>query len=473
MNTKTIKLISFVEIFGALTLFLNACAVGPSYQKPSTEKWNKLINTEEKVDSNWTAVNEKGNVAEQDWWILFSDSELNGFMQKIGENNQTLVAQEAQLRQARAQVEGTRANLFPNLDLTTTASQEKSAAITSSQIRRVSLDTNWELDLWGRVRKQTESAKAQLAATDADLKALKLSLQAELAVNYFELRITDAQYQLLQNTAQAYQQALTITQNQYAVGVVSRADVVQAQTQLLSTQANIIAVERQRKQLQDAIALLLGKSPTAITIKVIDTPALPGQIETKIPAILLESRPDVIAAERRVAASNAQIGVAKAAYFPTLELSASDAYQSNQWSQLFSAPNRFWSVGPSLAATLFDGGARKEVSDEAIAAYDATVANYRQTVLTSFREVEDNLIALDTLSRQSEVENQAVAAARESLALTLNQYKAGTVGYLNVVTAQTTAMNAQISSLQILNQQFDANIALIKALGGHYAIRKP
>ncbi len=472
MNTKTKKLILFAEIIGTLTFFLNACAVGPSYQKPSTEKWDKLINADEKVDGNWTAVNENGNVADQDWWTLFSDTELNGFMQKISENNQTIVAQEAQLRQARAQVASTRANLFPSVDLTASASHGKSTAITSSQIRRVSLDTNWELDLWGRVRKQTESAEAQLAATDADLKALKLSVQAELAVNYFELRITDAQYQLLQDTAQAYQQALTITQNQYAVGVVSRADVVQAQTQLLSTQANMIAVERQRKQLQDAIALLLGKPPTAIAIKAINTLTLPNKIETKIPAILLESRPDVIAAERRVAASNAQIGVAKAAYFPTLVLSASGGYQSNQWSQLFSAPNRFWSVGPSLAATLFDGGARKAVSDEAIAAYDATVANYRQTVLTSFREVEDNLIALDTLSRQADVENQAVAAARESLALTLNQYKAGTVGYLNVVTAQTIAMNAQISSLQILNQQFDANIALVKALGGHYAIRK-
>ena len=293
--------------------------------------------------------------------------------------------------------------------------------------------------------------------------------QAELAQNYFQLRALDTQKQLLDDTLNGYERSLQLTKNQYAAGVVAKSDVIQAQTQLKATQAQAIDVGVTRAQLEHAIALLIGKPSTSFAIDPGPlASALPG-VPVGLPSDLLERRPDVAAAERRVAAANAQIGVAKAAYFPRLTLSATGGFQSSTVADWLSLPSRFWSVGPALAATLFDGGLRRAQTGQAIATYDANVAAYRQTVLTGFKEVEDNLAALRILEQEAEVQDEALQFARQSLAIVNNQYKAGTVSYLNVVTAQATALTSERTAVDILNRRLAASVLLIKALGGGWS----
>jgi NodT family efflux transporter outer membrane factor (OMF) lipoprotein len=316
------------------------------------------------------------------------------------------------------------------------------------------------------VRRQVEASQATAEASAADLESVRLSAQATLAQDYFLLRITDAQQRLLDRTVAAYQRALQITRNRYAAGVVSKVDVIQAETQLKTTQAQAIDVGVQRAQLEHAIAVLIGRPPADFSLAPGRAAPRVPQIPAGVPSQLLERRPDIAGAERQVAAANAQIGVAEAAFFPTLALSASGGYQSTSFSKVLSAGNRFWSIGPALAGTLFDAGLRRAQSAQAIAAYDATVADYRQTVLTGFQQVEDNLAAQRILAREAVAQQAAVAAARLSVELSVNQYKAGTISYLNVVTAQATQLANELTAVNLEGRRLTASVGLIKALGG-------
>jgi len=457
---RGIVMIGLVMLFG--------CAVGPDYQRPSVP-----VPAAFKEMKGWKEAEPRDAGIKAEWWTTFSDPLLNSLEEQVSISNQSLAQAEAQYRQARALVQGARANYFPVIS--TSAAAKRSWQTTGNggsgtnptDQYSLPLDVGWEIDLWGRVRRQVESGTASAQASAADLQALRLSIQAELAQNYFQLRTADAQKKTLDDMVIAYQKALELTKNRYASGVAAKADVVLAQTQLKSTQAQAIDIGILRAQLEHAIALLIGKAPADFSIPVAPiAPTLP-QIPIGIPSDILERRPDVASAERKIAAANAQIGVAKAAYFPSLTLSASTGYLSTRLADLLTAPSFFWALGPAaLAQTLFDGGARKAQTEQAIASYDATVAAYKQTVLASFQQVEDNLAALRILDEETLVQDEAVNSARESVVLTTNQYKAGIVSYLNVITIQSIALTNERTALGIRGQQLNAAISLIRALGG-------
>ncbi len=452
-------------------VMLLGCAIGPDYKRPPVP-----VPMEFKEMKGWKEAKPRDDGTKTEWWKVFNDPLLNSLEEQVGISNQSLAQAEAQYRQARALVQGARANYFPVISASTAASRSRqssgntvSGTNTTDQYS-LSLDAGWEIDLWGRVRRQVESSTASAQASAADLQALRLSMQAELAQDYFQLRTLDAQKKTLDDTVIAYQKALELTKNRYAAGVAAKADVVLAQTQLKSTQAQAIDIGILRAQLEHAIALLIGKAPADFSIPAAPIiPTLP-QIPIGIPSDILERRPDVASAERKMAAANAQIGVAKAAYFPSLTLSASTGYLSTGLADLLTAPSFFWALGPAaLTQTLFDGGARKAQTEQAIASYEATVAAYKQTVLTSFQQVEDNLAALRILDEETLVQDEAVNSARESVVLTTNQYKAGIVSYLNVITTQSIALTNERTALGIRGQQLNAAISLIKALGGGWS----
>jgi NodT family efflux transporter outer membrane factor (OMF) lipoprotein len=452
---------------------LGACTVGPDYVRPSTETPPAYKEME-----GWKAAQPSDHVLRGNWWESFNDPLLDGLVKQVSISNQNLAQAEAQYRQARALVQSARSSYLPILSAGASADRSRSSANGTSVNRgvrnnfSVSADASWEIDLWGRIRRGVESARAGAQASAADLESLRLSAQAELAQNYFLLRSLDSQKQVLDDTIAAYQRSLQLTENQYAAGIVPRADVVQATTQLKTTQAQAIDIGVQRAQLEHAIALLIGRPASTFSIAAAPLSAEPPAIPVGMPSDLLERRPDIAAAERRMAAANAEIGVAKAAYYPTLTLSGALGFQSDTLSNLISAPNRFWSVGPALAQTLFDGGARRALTDQAIAAYDANVAFYRQTVLTGFREVEDNLVALRLLEEEAKLQEEAVQSARQSVQLTTNQYKAGIVSYLNVIVVQTSALSIERTAIALRNNRLAASIALYKALGGGWDASK-
>ena len=368
-----------------------------------------------------------------------------------------------------------RAGLFPTVTAGVSETRSRPSgttgpvtgiSATKRTIFSAPLNFSWEADLWGRIRRSVEAGESSAQASAADLENARLSLQAQLAQDYFQLRALDSQKRLLESTLEAYAKSLELTTNRYKAGVVARIDVAQAETQMKSTQAQVLDLGVQRSQLEHAIAVLLGTPPSGFSLTPAELFAKPPPVPVGLPAELLERRPDIAAAERRVAAANAQIGVAAAAWFPTATLSAAYGFQSATAAQWFTLPSRFWSIGPALAETIFDGGRRRAVGDQAIAAYDASVANYRQTVLTGFQEVEDNLAALRILEEEGRVQAEAAAAAQRSLDYSLNQYKAGIVSYLQVVTAQATALSNQRSVADILARRMTASVQLVKALGG-------
>jgi NodT family efflux transporter outer membrane factor (OMF) lipoprotein len=447
------------------------CMVGPDYVRPAAE-----VPAAYKEDRLWKPASPSDHLPRGPWWEVFGDPQLNALEPQVAVANQNVQVAAAQLREAQTLVEQAQAGLFPTLsaDASVVRSQSKigggqvpvSVGGPTVTTHQLSLSLPWEIDLWGRVARQVESNRASAEASAADLESVRLSAQATLAQDYFLLRIADAQKRVLDRSVAAYKRALEITQNRYAAGVVSKVDVVQADTQLKTAQALAIEVGVQRSQLEHAIAVLSGRPPAVLALPPGAPPGRPPAIPAGVPSQLLERRPDIASAERKVAAANAQIGVAEAAYFPTLTLSAGGGYQGTSFSQVLSAGNRFWSLGPALAGTLFDAGLRRAQTAQAIAAYDAGVATYRQAVLTGFQEVEDNLAALRILAREAAAQEAAVAAARRSVELNFNQYKAGTVTYLNVVTAQTAQLNAELTAVSLLGRRLSASVALIKALGG-------
>jgi NodT family efflux transporter outer membrane factor (OMF) lipoprotein len=448
---------------------LCACTVGPTYVRPGVETPVAF-----KEMQDWKTAQPRDQDLTGKWWEAFGDPLLNGLMEQVAVSNQNLAQAAAQFRQARALVQAARSGYLPTVSGNAAITRSRSPAGTTATGKpgnsyALSLDAVWEADLWGRVRRTVEANQASAQASAADLQALRLSIQAELAQNYFQLRALDTQTQLFNDTIAAYQRSLKLTQNQYAVGVAARADVVQAQTQLKTTQAQALDLGVQRAQLEHAIALLLGKPASSFSLAALPLTASPPTLPVGIPSSLLERRPDIAAAERRMAAANAQIGVAEAAYYPSLTLSASGGFQSSSFADWISAPSRFWSLGPALAQTLFDGGLRRAQTEQAIAAYDANVAAYRQTVLTGFQEVEDNLAALRILEQEAAVQDEALQNARQSVTLTTNQYQAGLVSYLNVVTVQATALASERSAVDILNRRLAASVLLTKALGGGWS----
>lgn len=458
------------------TAALFGCTVGPNYVRPAVETPAAY-----KEANGWKQAEPKDERPRGNWWEVFNDPQLNGLEVQIAISNQTIKASEAQVRAASALTAQARAAFFPvvtgNFSATRSGGghgQNTSGAIlnSSGQVARVGNDFNfeliasWEIDLWGKIRRMVEAAEETEQASAATLESAKLSAQGTLAEDYFMLRAQDAQIRLLNDTATEYNKALTLTKNQYAVGVAGQSDVVLAETQLKSTQAQAIDAMVLRAQLEHALAILVGKPPAEFSIAVEPLATTFPVIPVALPSELLERRPDIAAAERSTAAANAQIGVAESAFFPSITLSASGGYQNSVLSQLFSLPGRYWSLGTDLAETIFDAGLRQAQTDQAIASYDQSVANYRQTVLTAFQDVEDNLAGLRILEQEAAVQDEAVKAARKSVTITLNQYRAGTVNYLSVVVVQATLLTNERAQITILGQRLTDSVGLIKALGG-------
>lgn len=454
---------------------LAGCAVGPDYHRPDV-----ATPAAYKEAQDWKPAEPQDESARGNWWEIYGDAELNALVPQVAVANQNIRAAAAQYRQALALLGGAHAGYWPTVSGNlsdsrgqgTAPSTTGTAAVTpGAPIRnttRLSLNVSWEADIWGRIGRNVESDEAAAAASAADLQAALLSAQATLVQSYMQLRNNDAQRRLLEQTLAAYERSAQITRNRYEAGVAGRVDVAQAETQLKSTQAQLIDLGAQRAQLEHAIAVLVGKAPADFALK--PTAALPvlPPPPAALPSALLERRPDIGAAERRMAAANAQIGVARAAFFPALTFSAAGGYQNSSLSQLLTLPNRFWSLGPALALTLFDGGARSAQQESAVAAYDKSVASYRQTVLAAFQEVEDSLAALRVLGDEAAVQQAAARSAAEALALTENQYRAGTVSYLNVVVAQAAALGAARGDLDVAGRRLLANATLLKALGGDW-----
>ncbi|MBI5589750.1 MAG: efflux transporter outer membrane subunit [Deltaproteobacteria bacterium] len=451
-----------------LLVSVTSCTVGPEYVRPITG-----IPVSYKEIDGWKVASPNDDAIKEAWWELFNDPQMNALEAQVIVANPNVWVAEAQFRQARALVQSARAGYFPTLTVGASAKRAASSENLGPSTSGVSvsdfllpIDLSWEADLWGRIRRTVEASQASAQASAADLAAVRLSAQAELALDYLQLRTLDAQKQLLDSTVAYYGKSLELTNNRYNSGVVARSDVLQAETQLKSTRAQALDLGLQRAQMEHAMAILIGKPASEFSLPA--APLIPSQpsIPVSVPSELLEQRSDIAAAERRMAMANAQIGVARAAFYPTVQIGALAGLEASRADQWLSWPSRFWSVGPSISQTVFDGGLRQAQSDQALAAYDATAATYRKIVLNAFQEVEDNLAALRILGEEARVQTEAVNAARQAAAVTINQYKAGTVSYINVIVAQTAKLASERTLLEIRSRQLAASVLLIKALGG-------
>lgn len=451
------------------------CTVGPDYVRPTA---TAAATYKELDGTGWKPAQPADTALRGAWWEVYADPSLNALEQQVAGANQNVQAAQARFRAARAQVAQYRSSFFPVVSAGGDFSRARSSAnvLYKSTAGRtindylVQGDASWEPDLWGRVSRTVEGAKANAQANAADAQSVLLSMQAELATDYFELRGIDSEQRLLDDTIKAYREAVDLTQHRLTGGIATDADVAQAQTQLQTTQAQAIDLEVQRTQLEHAIAILVGESPSAFSLPVAPLAAVPVVAPAGVPSALLERRPDIASAERHVVDMNAQIGVATAAFFPNLMLSLTGGLEATNYSQWLLAPARFWSLGPSLAGTLLDFGGRAAVKAQAQAQYDESVAQYRQTVLTAFGQVEDNLAALRVLEREALAQDQAVSASQRSLAIVSNRYKNGAITYLDVVVAQTTALTNERQAVSIARRRMAASVALIKALGGGWDV---
>jgi NodT family efflux transporter outer membrane factor (OMF) lipoprotein len=442
-------------------LFLSACAIGPNYHRPAAN-----VPSTYKEAGNWKPAQPSDMAARGPWWAVYNDSALDGLEKQVAVSNQNLKASEAAYRQAASVVQEARASLFPTATFNAGAQRAGGGGQPTANKLSATLGASWEPDLWGRLARTVEGDVASAQASAADLAAATLSAQGTLAADYFELRAADQLQRLLDSTANDFARSLQITQNQYAAGVAAKGDVLQAQTQLDSTRAQAINVGVQRAQLEHAIAVLTGQPPASFTLAPAGDLATAPDIPPGLPSALLEQRPDIAAAERRMAAANAQIGVAMTAFFPDITLTASDGFVSAALGTLLRASSNVWAVGPQLALTVFDAGARSARVREARAVYDQQTALYRQTVLTAFQQVEDQLSTLRILAQQADVQEQAVRSARQAEVIVLNQYKAGTVAYTSVITAQNSVLSSEQGALSVRENRLTASVQLIEALGG-------
>ena len=452
----TLEAMSFCVLF-----LVTGCAVGPAYQRPSTPEVAAY-----KEAGNWVVAAPLDALERGPWWELFNDPVLNDLAARVEVSNQNVAAAVAAYAQARALVAEQRAGLFPSVNLGGGTSRAQSSSNTRNNYQ-ASLGASWEPDVWGRLQIAASGAAAAVSASAADLATARLAAQGELTVNYLSLRQQDAQTALLASTLAGYVRALEIAQNRYTAGVVAKTDVLQAQTQLANARADQAGLQRTRAQLEHAIAVLAGQAPGNFTLpaEALWKPSVPD-VPVGVPSTLLQRRPDIAAAERRVASANAQIGLAKAAYYPSLGLNASVGTSASRVAQLFSAPAAVWSLGVSAAQVLFDGGARDARVDAATAVRDQTVARYRQVVLSAFQNVEDQLTGVRVLQTQQVLRSQATSAADQVEQQVLNRYRSGQVSYTEVITAQTTALNARRALVQATADRQTTAVALIQALGG-------
>ncbi|WP_233865550.1 efflux transporter outer membrane subunit [Paraburkholderia adhaesiva] len=457
---------------------LAGCAVGPDYVRPTIPV---AANYRDLEGTGWQEAHPSDTTLRGAWWEIYGDEQLNALEAQVASANQNVAAAQARFRAARANVAQQRSSFFPlvtasaafNRTRTSENVMFKSTAGHTINDYVVGVDASWEPDVWGRVARTVENAKANAQASAADAQSILLSMQAELATDYFELRGIDRERQLLDDTIKAYEESLDLTQHRYAGGIATDADVGQAQTQLETTRAQAIDLGVDRAQFEHAIAILTGQSPSTFVLPVLQGAPLtahPVVTPPGVPSTLLERRPDIAAAERLVAAANAQVGVATAAFFPNLILAVTGGLEATNYSQWLVAPARFWSLGPQLAGTLLDFGGRAAVRDEARAQYDESVAQYRQTVLDAFGQVEDNLATLRVLEEEAYAQDRAVAAARRTLAIVENRYRSGAITYLDVVVAQTTTLTNERQAVTIARRRMAASVALVKALGGGWSM---
>jgi NodT family efflux transporter outer membrane factor (OMF) lipoprotein len=451
----------------AALLSLCACVVGPNYQRPDSQA---LIAFKEQAD--WKASEPADRLDQVPWWKIFDDSVLDGLEQQIDISNQNLKSAWDAYMQSRAVVMQAKNAYWPTVDVTAGRQRSNDALAGVQTLNSVGATAGWTLDIWGATRRTVQSDRDSAQASNAAVALARLSAQAAVATEYFELRAQDSLRKLLQNTVQDDQQALTITEARFKHGVAARADVVTAEAQLLTSQASLVSVELTRGQLEHALAVLVGKTPADFSLESAPLATEVPSIPPGVPSTLLERRPDVAQAERRMAAANAQIGVAVSAFFPSLTLSGSATYSSTGIRGLLGASNGLWALGPQLAATLFDVEGRRAVVRQKRAAYSQAIDDYRQTVIAGFQQVEDNLLALRVLEHQAAIEQKAVEAAKEAEKLTLDQYKAGTVPYTSVITAQTTTLSSEQTALTVQQDRLTASVALIQAMGGGWSTAK-
>ena len=449
--------------------------VGPKYQRPPApvpEAYKEAPPANPAEAQNWKQAQPSDGAVRGKWWEIYNDPQLNALEEQVSLSNQNLLAAEAQFREAKDAVRIARSNLFPTVTAgpsitnARTITGASSSGLSQYTTYDLSVDASYVADLWGGIRRAARASAETAQASAAQVENARLSYQAELAQDYFSLRGADGEQDLLERTVKSYQDYLQLTKDRFTSGVASGGDVAQAETQLDTERVQLVDLGVARAQYEHAIAILIGKPPAGLSIahQVRETP--PPPIPAGVPSALLERRPDIAAAEREMASANEQIGIAKVAYYPTLTLSAAAGLERTDFTKWISWPSRFWSVGPQLAETLFDAGRRRAQVDTAQAAYEAAVASYRQTVLTSFQQVEDNLAALRILATEAQAAEDAVRAAQRSLDISTYQYKAGTASYLQVITSQTTALEDEISTVTIETRRMSASVLLIEALGG-------
>lgn len=476
---------SLSAVAGLFLLLLTGCTVGPRYKTPSapmTAAFKEAPAIDAQPVDGWRLATPADAAVRGPWWERYRDAHLDALETQVDSANQTLLMAEANFRQARAAIQYSRSFEAPSIGIGVGVGAERDSAnqpYFSSTLANngegnftLPIDLSWEIDLWGRIRRSVTAAKEETQASAGDVASVRLSLHAELAMDYFDLRSVDADKRLLDDTVKAYSEALQLTRNRFEGGVAPMSDVAQAKTQLQDAQVLDSDITATRQQYEHAIAILIGKPPAAFSLPAMplntDPPMLPA-IPRVLPSDLLERRPDIAAAERRVAAANEQIGIAQAAYYPTMDLSAIAGLQGTSALNWLTWPSRFWAVGPELSETLFDAGRRHAVKESALAGYDASVANYRQITLGAFQQVEDNLVVLHVLSTEAQQQHQATDAAQQSLQLFMNRYAGGVDTYLQVVTSQTTALNNERNDIDIMRRQLDASILLVKALGGDWS----
>jgi NodT family efflux transporter outer membrane factor (OMF) lipoprotein len=467
-------------VAGLFGLLLSGCVVGPKYVKPAVPMapgFKEQPPDSFKESEAWKPAHPGDQTLRGNWWEIFGDPQLNSLEDQLSVSNQNLKVAESRFRAARAMIRFNRSAEFPTISTSPSITNERLSpnqpyfnpayANNGTGNFTLPIDFSYEVDLWGRVRRTVSASREEAQATAADLQTASLSLHAELAIDYFELRSADAQKQLLDDTVRAYTDALNLTQNRFNGGAAPKSDVAQAQTQLDGAQVQDTDVTVMRAQYEHAIATLIGKPPAELSIAF--SPQIPMQlpaIPVGLPATLLERRPDIAAGERRVAEANDQIGIARAAFFPSLILGATGGLEATSISNWFNWPSRIWAVGPQMSQTIFDAGRRRAVSESANANYDGTVAAYRQTTLTAFQEVEDNLVALRILEREAQEQQQTTASAQESLQLFTNRYQGGVDNYLQVITAQTVLLANQRNDIDIERRRMGASVLLVKAIGG-------
>lgn len=479
------RLTCIVATLVLLVFPLAGCVVGPKYVKPSTPTppaYKEQPPASYQGADQWQPANPGDQASRGRWWEIFGDPELNGLEEQVATSNQDLKVFEARFREARAAIRFNRASLFPTITTSPSAVSIKNTDYTPNFPAKLQeagtgqfilpVDLSYEVDLWGRIRRSVAAAREEAQATAGDYETAKLSLEAELAMDYFNLRNDDAQKQLLDDTVKAYSDNVRLTTRRFTGGVAPRSDVAQAQTQLDTTRVQDTDVTVERAQYEHAIAVLIGKPPAEFSLAAAPIKTQPPIIPAGLPSELLQRRPDIAAAERRMAEANQQIGIARAAYFPTLMFDGATGVAGTHFGNWLTWPAGFWAVGPNLAETLFDAGRRRATSQSARANYDGTVGTYRQTSLTAFQEVEDNLAALRILETEAKQQDQAVTSSKDSLHLFTNRYKGGVDTYLQVITAQTIELANERNAIDILRRRMDASVLLVKALGGGWDTSK-